>query len=57
MFIELYIFRFFEGAAAAACVICMYAMLMVIFPTKSASIAAYAEACFGLGFTLGKRKL
>jgi hypothetical protein len=49
--------RFFEGAGAAACVICMYVMLMVIFPSKAASISAYTEACSGLGLTLGKQKL
>jgi hypothetical protein len=57
MFFELNMPRFFEGAGAAACVTCMYVMLMVIFPTKAASVSAYTEVCSGLGYMLGKQKI
>ena len=46
-------FRFIQGIAASAVVVCSVSILMSIYPEKIYQIISVTDAIFGLGYTLG----
>ena len=47
-------YRFVDGVANAASWTAIIAILLTIFPTKTASVLSWTEVLTGLGYMLGK---